>query len=250
MDVLHLDCCFVCKQKPEVLKWKATVEDHVIDPTAIVVATRHWGGVDEKTKEGFNSIFVVSLHQIGARRAFHRTPAETGCGTRAPAFRQTSLQAQKQERGDLVGSLLGRGRVISQDPCSVSAPGYTVYSRGSSPSSPWRVSLPSERTSIKKRLKSNTEHFTSSTSPEKDSKDELRGRSCSKIWISSQVCTTWILPYLLIWDLHLYIHHLLEGTGWRLSNTKYRKHAWITFLIVFLSYNTNIVALYCAMHLF
>lgn len=133
-----------------VLKWKATAGDHVIDPTAIVVATRHWGGIDEKTKEGFNSIFVVSLHQIGARRAFHRTPAETSCGTRALAFKQASLQAQKRERGDLVGSLLGRGRVISQDPCSVSAPGYAGYSRGSSPSSPWRVSLPSGRTSIKK----------------------------------------------------------------------------------------------------
>lgn len=132
-DKLHLDSCFVCKQKPVILTWKATAEDHVIDLTAIVVATRHWGGVDDKTKEGFNSIFVVSLHQIGAWRAFHRTPAETGWGTSAPAFGQTSLQAQKQERGDLVGSLLGRGRVISQDPCSVSAPGYTGYIAGGPP---------------------------------------------------------------------------------------------------------------------
>lgn len=131
-------------------KWTAITDDHVIDLTALVVETRQWGGVYEKTKEGFNCIFVVSLHQIGAWRAFHRTPADMHCGGRAPAFRQTSLQAQKQGRRDLVGSFLGRGRVIAQDPCSVCAPGYTDYSRGSSPSSPWRVFLPSGWTSIKK----------------------------------------------------------------------------------------------------
>lgn len=97
------------EQKPVVYKWTATAEDHVFGQ-ALVVATRHWAGVDEQTKEGFNSIvLVVSLHQIGARRAFHRTPAEMGCGRKVLTFRQTSLQAQKQERGDLVGVPFGQG---------------------------------------------------------------------------------------------------------------------------------------------
>lgn len=93
-------------------KWTATSEDHLIDPTRCKQEqTRHWVGVHKKTPKNkrrlFNSCFLVCLHQIEARRASTGPPAETGCGGRGPAFRQTSLQAPRQERGDVVGSLLG-----------------------------------------------------------------------------------------------------------------------------------------------
>lgn len=39
-------------------------------------------GVDDETKEGLNDIIVAPLHQIGACRVFHQTPAEMGCGGR------------------------------------------------------------------------------------------------------------------------------------------------------------------------
>lgn len=52
-------------------------KDHVISAAAIGAETRQVG-VDKKTKDVLNSIFVAHLHQIGALRAFSRTPAEKG----------------------------------------------------------------------------------------------------------------------------------------------------------------------------
>lgn len=48
------------------------------------------------------------------------------------------LHFRLRSRGDRIwwGPFWAEGRVISQDPCSVSAPGYCGYSRGSSLSSP------------------------------------------------------------------------------------------------------------------
>ena len=60
----------------------------------------------------------------------------------------------------MVGVPLGvEGRVISPDPCSVSAPGYTGYSRGSSFFLSLKSLLTLDEPQLEGRLKSNAEYF-------------------------------------------------------------------------------------------
>lgn len=61
----------------------------------------------QKTLIQFFLLFLCTRLKPG--ELFYQTPAEIGCGGSALVFRQTSLQAQKRRRQDLVGVLFGAG---------------------------------------------------------------------------------------------------------------------------------------------
>lgn len=95
----------------------------------LVVETRHWGGVDEKSKGGIICISVVFSPPVWIPQSFAPDPCWDGLqDSRGFKAHFTSGSETGETRSAGVPPGQG-GRMISPDPCAVSAPGYTGYSR-------------------------------------------------------------------------------------------------------------------------
>lgn len=170
-----------------------------------------WGGADDKTKDGPNSSFVAPPHQIGAPESFPPHPCWDGLWQES--FHSGFTPGlETGARGSGWGPSWAGGGRYPRTPASVSAPGYTGHSRGSSPFNPRRAPLASGWTSIKKRLISNAEHFTF-FSRSSEGQRRWTARDGLKTWPAAKLCIIWILHYWYETSIYLFIICLREVDG-------------------------------------